>query len=254
MARTKYSGRNWDSLSNHERQMIRKRQRQAKKWYRPGAIPRGLKARLKTHHFKQTFIPSTTSLVTNGTVSYVASDQGWLTGPNNTSSAGADGGFTYHFILSDLPQASSYSALFDSYRVNKVIFKAIPNVSLTSAPTSAGQSTKEVQFLNSCLDYDDSTALTTLNQCLEYETFMQTPMYKPHVRTFVPAVSQQVYKTSGTTIGFQQRRKQWVDIAYTDVEHYGIKAYIPANPTQADNIQGSWKVYVTVYFSCKQVR
>jgi len=146
----------------------------------------------------------------------------------------------------------SYAALFDAYRINKVVVKMVPQVtSLTVGSTASAPVTAKQSFMTSVIDYDDATALTSYNAALEYETFRATPMYRTHKRVLTPALSQQAFKTSGTTIAYMQKRKQWVDAAYGDTEHYGLKFYIQNSP---DLLQQMWKVYVTMYVSFKQVR
>ena len=96
--------------------------------------------------------------------------------------------------------------------------------------------------------------LTTEGGLLEYETFKQTPPYRKHTRAFIPALAQEAYKTTGTTIAFMQGRKKWLDAAYADVEHYGIKGLINGPANLGGQVQTAWKVYITMYISFKQTR
>lgn len=221
-------------------------------------IPRGLTFS-KVHHFKQTYHPTATNVSTDANCHYSfggtgAVGSGTLYGPASGDLSPA-GYFAMRFTLADLPQVASFTALFDAYRINKVVvsFQNYSNVTnqATNTPANLGA---QPQWLSTVVDYDDTTLLTTEGSLLEYETFKQTPPYEKHVRVLVPAVSMEAFKTSGTTIGYSQHKKQWIDAAYTDVEHYGIKGLINGPAVQADQVQSAWKVYVTAYVSFKQTR
>lgn len=220
-------------------------------------VPRGLS--LKKHHFKQTYHPSATNVTVDANCRYAptgtgAVGSGTLYGPATTDLQPA-GYFSIKFTLSDLPQATTYTSLFDAYRINKVVVKFIPVLSNYNQPgNTAGNLAAEPQWLSTVIDYDDSTVLTTEGALLEYETMKQTQPSRKHVRTLVPAVAMSAYKTSGTTIGFAQKRKMWLDSAYTDIEHYGVKGLINGPATMAAQVQCAWKVYITAYVSFKQTR
>lgn len=207
----------------------------------------------RIHHFKQTFYPSASTIVTSGDCTYVAA-AGNLFGPG--VAAGTDGFFTYNFQLLDLPQVASFSALFDAYKINKILIKFIPayNVfGVTGNPVAGGLQPGRPEYLTTVLDYDDNANLTTQAQLMEYDTFKQTAPTQKHIRSFKPAVAMNAFRTAVTS-GYVQKKQQWIDIANTDVEHYGIKGCIQHDSTAANNIQNQWRVYVTAFFSCKEVR
>lgn len=211
---------------------------------------RGIGGFVHKHMFKQTVIPTTNSIQLSGTGGGYNAALGILYGPNNT--AGTDLLFSIKFLLSELPQVGSFTALFDAYKISKVVVKLVPMISQVQQPASVALVGTSTEHMNTVIDKDDSTPLSNISDALQYETFKQTPGYKYHKRAFVPAVSMQAFKTSGTTIGFVQKKQQWIDIAYTDVEHYGMKGVVQDFGTS--NVQMSWKIYVTYYISMKQVR
>jgi len=219
-------------------------------------IPRGMA--IRSHSFKQTFHPSAANVTTDVNCHYSFSGSGpvgsgTLYGPASTDTVPA-GYFSIKFTLADLPQVSSFTALFDTYKINKVVVKLIPFGYPTGYINTASNLSAQPQWLSTVIDYDDSTVLTSEGSLLEYETFKQTRPGAEHVRVLVPAISVEAYKTSGTTIGYSQKRKQWLDAAYTDVEHYGIKGLINGPQTMADQIQTGFKVYCTAYVTFKQTR
>ena len=179
---------------------------QLKKRYK--SIPRGLT--IKEHKFVQHFHPSSANVIVDANCHYSftgtgAVGSGTLYGPATTD-VGPAGYFSMKFTLADVPQAASFSALFDCYRIDKLKVDLIPVGNVVNQTIfGAGSLTAAPQWLSTVIDYDDSTLLTTEAALLDYESFKQTPSYRKHVRTFTPAVSMSAYKTSGTTIGYVQK-------------------------------------------------
>lgn len=214
-------------------------------------LPRGIN--IQQHDFIQTYYPSSISLITDGTNCVYQPANGELLGPS--TSASGDGFFSLKFLLSDVPQSSTFAALFDAYQLMHVKVKFVPLINMVNqSSTTPGSSSALVQFLETVIDYDDSALLTAEVQLLDYQTFKQSVGYKQQTRTITPCVSTLVYKTSGTTIAYSQKRKVLIDIANTDVEHYGLKGCIPTTSTAAANMQCRWRVYITSHWRFKQVR
>lgn len=229
-----------------------KKIRRARKTLAGRKIARIMVPRLKmrTHHFKQVFYPGTGSVTVAGTMTYPSA--GNLIGP--TTGGAADGQFTIYFQIADLPQVSSFSSLFDEYRVNRVVYKFDPVVQQTSYTTLTTDVVDpfQVQYLNTVIDFDDATIVTSMSSMMEYETFRKTSPGRKTVRTFIPSISNEVYRTGGGTIGYGRKSKQWIDLAYTDVPHYGIKGYVDHYANK--QVQQHWKVTCTAYISFRQVR
>lgn len=163
-------------------------------------IPRTLN--LQVHYFKQTYFPSATALSNTGG-SYSASN-GILQGPT----ANSDMGFSLKILASDIPQFASFAALFDAYKIAKVVVKFVPQTTQYTMVSNPGSTpvttTAQQQYLNTAIDLDDSSIPTSLQEIMEYETFLSTPAYKNHKRVFVPRMSQLAFKTSGTTVAYTQ--------------------------------------------------
>lgn len=244
-------------MSSFQRKNIGRRIKDIKRKPFNRRFNRGRKARIgrgsiqsKVHFYKQTYFPSATSLlVTGGTSTSYVANQGLLYGPQSLA---ADGYFALKFLASDLPQYTSLAALYDTYKINKLVVKFVPQInSLTAVSTAGSLVSAPQEFMSTVIDYDDATLLTNYTDALQYQTFKETPTYKIHKRVITPKLSMSAFKTSGTTIGYVQKSKQWVDAAYGDVEHYGLKGSIQSN---TNSVQQIWKVFVTAYISFKQVR
>lgn len=222
-------------------------------------VPRGLF--LKTHHFKQRYYPSTNTFLPATSAAYIAPEGKWK--PFDLSSPQQDVAASLSFRIDDLPQWPQFSALFDAYRINKVVVKVIPQA-LVNQPVKIGGTDNNVlsgtgndttlAFLGSVIDYDDNNLPTSQGQMMEYETYKAVPGSKTLKRVIVPAIASSVYKDTGTTIAYGQKRKAWIDAAYGDVPHYGMKFYLQGDANPAHNICQIYKIEVTAYISFKQTR
>lgn len=203
------------------------------------------------HHFKQRAIPSSSSFVVTGG-SYSSTDglfKGAVPGATVTT-------FVFTPRLDDLPQSSTFVSMFDSYRINKVVLTFMSNVGFGGPQTSSftgGAGTVfdlNPQQIYTVLDRDDATALSAVTDALDYESCKIHHPMKDFSLSFVPAISDTIYRT-GVTSAYTQKYKQWIDAANVDVPHYGVKGIIGNNATAW---QPSWKVIATYYVSFKQVR
>lgn len=215
--------------------------------------------RLKNHHFKQTFHPLTANFFVTGAALGLTYDaNGVLTSMPNAGAA--IDFFSYAFQLNDLPQVASYQAMFDSYRVNKIVLRIEP----MSQPTHGVAATNAAALatilvpptLFTVLDYDDTAFLASENAALEYDTYKETRPGLRHVRVVRPKLSTQAFKTSGTTIAFAQTdsRKAWIDMGDITVPYYFLKGGFIGYTNTAFQTAMHYRVYVTAYFSCRQLR
>lgn len=169
--------------------------------------------------------------------------QTYITG-NMISSPTLNSFYSFTFRLSDLPQASTFSALYDQYRVTKLKYEFYP------AMTMGISNAALVGTLITVIDYDDATVPTTPTQLLEYANARVTSIYKPQIRTFKPHLAGAVY--SGAFTSFSNLKDTWIDVASSSVEFYGVKACITATGTPSVNQQ--YTCIVTAHVEFKSVR
>lgn len=180
----------------------------------------------KPHKIVQHFRPSAANLVLSpGQSGSYNATKGLLAGPNAFFKAPQF--FTLKFTISDLSQVSTFSAIFDAYRIDhvEVEFNPIQNF-IGDVPLEATTSGDITEYLVTVIDYDDSAPVGSEQNFEEYDTYKRTIGYEKHVRSLTPAIAANAYKTSGLTVGYVQEREKWIDFQYTDVEHYGIKGCI----------------------------
>lgn len=172
-------------------------------------------------------------------------------------------GLAYNFYMSLLPNWGEFAALFDRYRINKVVLRLIPqitssvrdyadNANLTGAGTNIGRNPRVL----SVVDYDDSSVPASANIIREYSKCRvdMVVRQKPIVYKITPALLTEAYEGVAST-AYMPKWKQWVDFADVDTPHYGLKIWVEdcAGITNATNSQ-IFKVEGTMYFSCKDVR
>lgn len=129
--------------------------------------------------------------------------------------------FIHRFI--DLSNYTDLAGSYDGYKYVKSQCK----IDLLTDYNPSSSSTQralipEVYIYN---DYDDANG-NTFEETEQRITRLKrlTTQYPSITTTFTPNSSVNVYKSTGTTIAYAaQKDKQWIDVSYGDVEHYGIK-------------------------------
>jgi len=116
--------------------------------------------------------------------------------------------------LSAVNDASSLTGVFDQYRITgiEILFKC----------TLGEQMTAESGSLVTVLDFDDSTALSSLAQALDYSSSIVTKARENHRRCFKPRVAPAIF-ASGAFSGYGSSVNQWLNSASTTIAHYGVK-------------------------------
>lgn len=180
--------------------------------------------RQRVHHFKRTFNVAL-NVPAAGVVPYVSS---------------------FKFQLDSLQNYNEFAALYDTYRINKVLVKFIPRT--TDNALGAG----ERGNFYSCIDYNDDTAFvasSAISSIQERDNVRKTRTTQIHARCFRPAVAVAAYR-SGATNGYCPKWKQWIDMSNPDVQHFGLKIVVD----NRDDLVLTYDVYFTFYMSFKNVR
>lgn len=131
-----------------------------------------------------------------------------------------------NFQLSDIPDISQYTALFDRYRIKGVSVVFVNR----GTQTYIGNSSGDVPYITTAIDYNDnSTALVPADR---YQTCLTTQMTTTFVRKFVPQKALPVYNgiSSAYVAG---RNDQWLDCGFTGVPHYQLVVNIGATSLDA---------------------
>lgn len=171
-------------------------------------------------------------------------------------SATTASGFAYTYKLADLPGLVDFSSLFDAYRINKVVTRITPlqsniNANSSDAPAQA------IAFI----DYDDATPPVDANEFnqranLRYLAVTNSNVGKcPRSNIFVfrPKLITDAKDTGGTTYSmvWSSRKNPFIDMAYTSVNHYGLKVWIGPTDTLGDI---KFAITHTLYFTGRNVK
>lgn len=128
-----------------------------------------------------------------------------------------------NFTVNQVPDFSSFSAIFDQYMITEVEVTIEPQVS--EVVTVAG----DVGNLVSVTDLDDSNTPTALSDLGSYPNVLITKGTQSHYHRWKPTVALAAY--SGTFTSYAAAENQWLDCGSPNIQHYGLKAGCTASPT-----------------------
>ncbi len=164
----------------------------------------------------------------------------------------AGGPFQFTFALADMPQSSSFTALFDQYRIDQVEVHMIPNFNFidghnTASPNNLAPPTVVV------LDYDDAGSLVSEAGALEYDNAQIIMPYERAVIKVRPKITPATY-AGGVFEGYMvEDTGGWLDVASTTIDHYGVKGWVNPLSTSSTSTLG-WYVYAMYTVSFANVR
>jgi len=149
---------------------------------------------------------------------------------------------SYAFTLTQLPNYTDFTTLFDQYRILQVEFRFINTYGDGEFP---GQ-------IYSAIDYDDDNAVS-ITDILQYETLQITNLSRPFYRVLQPKSADIVYNGNLTVAYGQSNQPKWIDVASPGVPHYGVKLSIPTI-TGAPNSISLGLIAVNVVLQCRNPR
>lgn len=179
---------------------------------------------------------------------------------------GTEQPLSFEFALSNLYSYSEFTSLFDKYRLDKAVVyiqmisnpdstvktNNTDNVTVNTGPT--GWNTNNFYpKLWYIPDHDD--AATTTIAAIKERVGVKCCVMKPNMVkkiTVKPACSVQLYRTA-TTTGYGPKYGQFIDMAQSDVPHYGLKCVfdpLGLDPVGTYSFRYEWKLY----FTCKDVQ
>lgn len=161
----------------------------------------------------------------------------------------------YAMSLGQLPNVADFTSLFDQYKITGAKITLTPALSEGINSPLFGQNVAlGFSRVHSAIDYDDNSAPASEDSLLEYGSHKSTSPFQTHSRYIKPKVLHEVYRSALTT-AYSPRSSTYLDMSTTDVPHYGLKVWISAPNTAAGvAAQISYKVYQTLYFTCKNTR
>jgi len=161
----------------------------------------------------------------------------------------------YSFSLAQLPSVSDFTALYDQYKITGAKLQLTPALSEgIQSPIFGTASALGYSRVHTVIDYDDTLVPTSEDQLLEYGSHKSTAPFQTHSRYIKPKVLHEIYRSAIAT-AYAPRANTYLDMTNTDVPHYGLKLWISAPNTTAGTAASiTYKVYLTLYFACKNTR
>jgi hypothetical protein len=157
------------------------------------------------------------------------------------------------FTLADMPQSSTFTALFDQYRID--------NIAVTFTPTLTGNTNLESASNQLVLpdysfwytvDLDDASVVSPLTALMEYEGAQRVVFTgKPFTVEWVPHAALAAY--SGAFTSYSNVKSPWIDCASASVQHYGLKWGCPCPISIVASIP-SYSITVAFRVSFRGVR
>jgi len=188
----------------------------------------------RTYVTRSIALPRTTQMVT------------WRQSAEGTIVASASAVVTqqFAFTLSSLDQYTTFTALFDQYRIDAIRFAVVPCANALGLSDAINY-----QPLYCVIDYDDNVALSSVAVARQYDNLIELGVGESLERTFAPKIQVQTNLANTTTGGISNIGPQWLDCNTAGIYHYGVKLLVPQG--NADN---KWDIFVEYYVSFASVR
>lgn len=184
---------------------------------------RGIVSRMKVNHFKRMFELEDIVSTTTGL------------------------GFAYPITFSQLPDVTDFTNLYDGYRINKIVLKFMPTIN----QNFIGNTGYELTQFHSVIDPNEASVPSTADELYQYRTHRMTRSSQTHTRVYTPAILLESQNSSNQAEPAGIKWKQWLSTNYIDINHYGAKIWADPTANAGDVV---WKVYATMYFSCRFIK
>ena len=151
------------------------------------------------------------------------------------------------FNLDDIPGYSDLAAVFDQYKIDKVMLRFVPNgtqQAMTPAPVQRS-------VLYTAFDPNDATAASTLNELIQYQNCSMTPYLEEYKRVVYPRVAVNSSDAEGQVT--LSAAGTWCATNQKDVDWYGLKWGVSANGYALTYVQ-SWNIHAQFYMSFKNIK
>lgn len=148
-------------------------------------------------------------------------------------------GVGFNFSLTDLPNYTELTALYDFYKITGVRFRAIPYEQTEGTSTSAVTNARNAPIFYA-VDRSDSTAPTNSGDILQYNDHKISNFF----RGFDIYISNPCYADATSS-----QRNDWVATSSPNVDWYGLKVGIPGT-----GVSANLYVVMTYYVSFKDTK
>lgn len=158
------------------------------------------------------------------------------------------------FSLSKIRQAATYAAIFEFYRIDKIVatfrYKATASPAGSVGPAqNAGAVNEANPLLYFKVDHNDiaTQSVADMKDSMKTRTFQFTNDKPEFSIQLKPAIQDEMYRSSVTT-AYTPKWGQWIPTADPSVPHYGLKAHACAFRNanwDPGNLVVSFKYYIS---------
>lgn len=129
--------------------------------------------------------------------------------------------------LSDLPNYTEFTALFDFYKIVGVKVRLLPFFDQVPSNDAGGvfsalYSSPSNLRIFSILDYNTLTPPTTINDMRQYQNCKMTRYIHGHKRYYVPKPTVEADSDLQAIQLNAGRKNPWVNTTYPDIDHFGL--------------------------------
>jgi len=127
----------------------------------------------------------------------------------------------FYFCLSNMPNYTDFTNLFDMYRLLEAV------VTFTPFATGSASSTVSSAFpglIGTWIDTDDASLPANMAEGQQTETFQRNVATVPFIRVVKPRSAVATYSGTFTSYGTEYGR--WMNTASPSVQYYGLKTVI----------------------------
>lgn len=152
-----------------------------------------------------------------------------------------------NFSLNQVINPTDFSNLFDRYRINYVTVK----VRLAIDPGAQIPASARYPRIWWVHDFDDAVIPGSIAELREHANYREAALdpHKPVEMKIRPSTLSLIYRTAVAS-SYEPKWNTWVDMAQTDVPHYGIKFGIDDLTNTAYRVTFEQRLF----FECKNVR
>ncbi len=156
------------------------------------------------------------------------------------------------FELADVDQASTFSSLFDQYRIDKVLIRFYSRNGATMVfNIAAPNSSIPLGYVT--LDLDDASAPASVSAVRQYDKCVTFNGNTSIDIELTPRPTAALF-ASGAFSGYQAMDVEpWIDIANTDVPHYGVKMAV-SGLTLSTTSSFTWDIEAHYWLSFRSTR
>lgn len=156
----------------------------------------------------------------------------------------------WDFFLSQLPNYTEFTNLYNEYKIARVKVKFI--YSANNQPVTTLANITALPTIYTAVDTNDSVAPTAVSDLLQYKTFKAHRADKPFSVYFKPNYAVAAYSGAFTSYAASAG---WIDTSSVNVKHYGLKWIIdPMFYSTGTNVTGRLQTILTYYIKCRGVK